>query len=199
MSVYRRKDGWWSDELHLAEGGKPMNFKPDVDLAISKCKKHDVCIQAGGFIGVWPKYLSKHFERVLTFEVVPELYECMVRNTEDCKNVELFPMALGHVNELEKLFIRSGGRSLVGREGNTFVKQLAVDSLDLPACDAMFIDVEGWETQVFRGARKTIERFSPVIQAELLLDYRYDVLKCLYDLGYKLVGEVSKCDGVFVR
>lgn len=46
------------------------------------------------------------------------------------------------------------------------VKAVTIDSLDLPACDLMKIDVEGAEDIVLRGAASTIKRLKPIIYAE---------------------------------
>ena len=72
-----------------------------------------------------------------------------------------------------------------GGSGRT-VEMLAVDDLDLAACDFIKADVEGHEREVLVGARRTIARFRPVllleneepslsaalIEALLALDYR---------------------------
>ena len=46
------------------------------------------------------------------------------------------------------------------------VEAITIDSLDLPGCDFLKIDVEGMELQVLQGAEETIRKYQPVIYTE---------------------------------
>ena len=43
---------------------------------------------------------------------------------------------------------------------------LTLDSLDLPACHFLKVDVEGMEADVVRGARNTIDTYRPLMYLE---------------------------------
>jgi hypothetical protein len=52
-------------------------------------------------------------------------------------------------------------------DANRFhIPMLAIDSLNLDACDLIQLDVEGYEQFAIQGARRTIEAHRPVIIAE---------------------------------
>jgi FkbM family methyltransferase len=50
--------------------------------------------------------------------------------------------------------------------GGEEVEMIAIDSLNLEACDFIKIDVEGYEPHVIEGAINTIKKFKPVISYE---------------------------------
>ena len=60
------------------------------------------------------------------------------------------------------------------------VLRVALDDLmrweDLPGLDYLKIDVEGAEAEVIRGARKSLETFRPIVQAEVnIRDLDFDL------------------------
>ncbi len=77
-----------------------------------------------------------------------------------------------------------GGIELSSAGGEP-VDVLTIDSLRLPACQFIKIDVEGREQSVIAGAAQTIARFSPVLYVEN--DRRHqsaDLIRQIRDLGY---------------
>jgi len=59
-----------------------------------------------------------------------------------------------------------GGVSLGARSEGEVVPVMTVDSLSLPACHMIKVDVEGMEGEVIAGAEQTIRRFRPVLYVE---------------------------------
>ncbi len=59
-----------------------------------------------------------------------------------------------------------GGVSLGGWPEGECVPVTTVDSMDLPACHMIKVDVEGMEGEVIAGAEQTIRRFQPVLYVE---------------------------------
>lgn len=59
-----------------------------------------------------------------------------------------------------------GGLSLGTFDFGEDVPVVTIDSLDLPQCHFIKIDVEGMETEVLRGAAQTVERFKPILYVE---------------------------------
>lgn len=136
----------------------------DLDLAINHTCGRSVAVQAGGNVGVWAAYLAKAFDRVVTVEPDAANYECLTRNVP--ANVEhrragfgADPGAISMVN-----VNGNAGAHYVGGAGD--IPVITIDSLDLPACDLICLDVEGFEPDALRGAEQTIRRFRPVIMFE---------------------------------
>lgn len=59
-----------------------------------------------------------------------------------------------------------GAVSLDGSEEGEAVRLRTVDSLELPACALLKLDVEGMESKALEGARSTIERCRPLLYVE---------------------------------
>src|SRR5262249_31324528 len=67
------------------------------------------------------------------------------------------------------------------------VSRVTVDSLDLPACHLIKIDVEGMEGEVIAGAEQTIRRFRPVLYMENdRPEQSVALIRQVLDLGYRL-------------
>ena len=67
------------------------------------------------------------------------------------------------------------------------MEAITIDSLDLPGCDFLKIDVEGMELQVLQGAEETIRKYQPVIYAEADREDKKDALFAyLRSHGYRL-------------
>lgn len=58
------------------------------------------------------------------------------------------------------------GLSLGGYQSGERVPVVTIDSLEMPRCDLIKVDVEGMELAVLRGAAQTIERFHPILYVE---------------------------------
>lgn len=172
---------------------------PDIDTAVSLTRGRRVAVQAGGNVGVWATRLARSFERVETVEPDVLNYECLVRNVP------------ANVNHKRAGFgARPGSVSLVNVDGNAGahyvgdgsvgdIPIITIDSLDLPACDLLCLDVEGHEPHALLGAEQTIRRFRPVVMFEEkgLSERYYGVARGTAErwlaelgIGYKVVMRV---------
>ncbi len=80
-----------------------------------------------------------------------------------------------------------GGLSLGQFQQGESVQVMTIDSMQLPQCQFMKIDVEGMEKDVLLGARNTIEKHSPIIYAENDREEKSSALiALLMELDYKL-------------
>lgn len=185
--------GWWwptydqQCQRHLDYWKRHEN---DMLPAIELCKQKLVCIQAGGNVGLWPKILADYFETVYTFEPHPALYQCLVRNCE-APNVIKMQAVLGATNTPVNMRWKSIGAHWVLPEKGVF-PSIRIDDLNLHACDAIFLDVEGFEFYVLQGAIETLKKYKPIIQLEdKEVEYRHPELerrqadKWLLQNGYK--------------
>lgn len=146
----------------------------DVDVLVKHCKTTGVCVQAGGFIGMWPARLAKFFERVYTFEPLPHLYECVKKNTNHLPSVRVYNNALS--DKMGEIMVapKRGGCTRVNAGADYPVKAITIDSLALIRCDAIYLDVEHYERTVLEGARKTIEYFRPAVMLEVKAETERD-------------------------
>lgn len=179
-------DAWWPNYDHAPE----TCFKfvqrglPDADIAARLCQRRRVCIQAGAHAGFWPRRLAGHFTTVYAFEPEPTLFECARANLRRwrVKNVDLRPDALGDQAGTAVLRAhRSAGSwaiapglswdsGLTDETADVEVKVTTIDALGLPVVDAIYLDVEGFETTALTGAARTIARSRPIIHLEELPD-----------------------------
>ena len=169
------------------------------DLAIKRCKKLDLAIQAGGCVGSWPRYLRTIFSKVYTFEPSAENYGLLVRNLGDF-DIRKFHAALS--DKVGRCGIKlnkancGDDQTVAGNEVDT----LTIDSLDvLP--DLIYLDIQGDEYSALKGAEQTLQRCSPVIGIEVdnkLARLKGDAVALLKEWGYVQFGRASQ-DFLFER
>jgi FkbM family methyltransferase len=158
-------------------------------------KDYRVCVQAGACLGMYPRLLSDRFDVVYSFE--PDRLNFYVANL-NCQvgNVFLWNAALGHeasFTGLERQFRDNVGMHRVKDHGP--IPIVAIDNLNLPYCDLLALDLEGYEVHALTGATETIDRCSPVITCECPSQGVKDLLRVL---GYA-EDCVSVSDVVYVR
>lgn len=161
---------WWPDEdIHA----RPVIMR-DRDLAIAQLLGHvegrDLIVQAGANVGTYPLALADHFQAVITAEPDPENGECLKRNIaarDSLKRVTAFYGAFGEAEgscKVVEVEANNCGAHRIAAGGS--IPMTTIDSLNLPHCDAIWLDVEGSELLALRGAVLTIDRFGPVIACE---------------------------------
>ena len=156
---------WWPDEEADRQFAWMLNRVTDVDVALPYVRTKGVCVQAGGFNGMWAARLAKFFERVYVFEPIGHLFECLKLNTAHLPGVRCRNVALGSSDGVARIQYRHGGGSRSAGDGDEY-EHVTIDSLGLTRCDAIYLDVEGSELDVLKGASQVIERFRPVITVE---------------------------------
>lgn len=149
-------DGY-GDELH--------NF------CVANMSADAVAIDIGANLGLTACILSQVARRVVAFEPSPMVFEKLLHNlmANGVGNVEAHQMAVGS-NAGEVRFDGTSAFGHVVEDGGTAVPVDTVDALvaqlGLDRVDFIKIDVEGFEPHVLEGARRTIERFDPIIYME---------------------------------
>lgn len=180
-----------------------FDWATDLNVVFQYIRSWDVCIQAGGNCGVWPKALSKRFGAVYTFEPDAENFWCLAQNCPE-SNIIKFQAALG---ERERPISLAGDRANCGAlyvDSDGIIPVLSIDSLGLQKCGLIYLDIEGFEPYALRGARETIEAFRPVIAIENKgHSQRYGLTKeqvesFVESLGYRAVERPHR-DVIFVH
>lgn len=140
----------------------------DVDVALKEVRTRGIAVQAGGHVGLFPRQLSKYFSFVWTFEAIPQTADCLSLNLQHYPNVLVTNAALGEEMGKSIFAARRSGRSRMDSTGDIFVDRVTIDSLSLPRCDLIYLDIEGSELRALAGAKETIEKYRPVIVLEVL-------------------------------
>lgn len=170
----------------------------DSAKAVSLCKKRRTCVQAGGYVGLWPLALAKSFQRVLTFEVMPGMYEACRRNCSGVRNITVANQGLGaEAGSVPLLPHSTAGSWRIDPAGQLSAELITVDSLGLIDCDAIILDIEGYEVEALKGAAETIKRCRPVIQVEELERSAPAIQAHMASIGYREAGKVRK-DRIYV-
>lgn len=191
------KDDWWPDRDKVC--WKVCYALDGADLAIKRCKKTELVIQAGGCVGVWPRHLKQAFTRVVTFEPSLENFNLLLKNLEGVEGIEKHWAALG--TKSGRCGVKEDpancGNDQTVPEGE--VPVVAIDDLWLEP-DLIYLDIQGDELAALKGAEQTIERCSPVIAIEVdnKLSRKGDAVGYLGSVGYKHVDTWGQ-DYIFVR
>lgn len=171
---------------------------------LSLVKKESVVLDIGANLGLMSYYLAKNTRETIAFEPMPNNYKVVqkVKNRYNLNNLTLLTNALGNENKKIQLVlpivdgVKKQGLSHVvddkmkefndGSLFETDCKKLD----DLPELgdkhiDAIKIDVENFEYEVFLGAEKLLTRCKPIIYCELWDNQnRTDCFAYLKKLGY---------------
>jgi FkbM family methyltransferase len=192
---------WWPE--HDRDAHPVVSFQSkDIDAVMKYVSGGTACIQAGGNVGVWAKRFSGLFDTVYTFEPDPYNFACLIKNVPE-QNVVKMNAALGHERTLVKVgppdvaHINNCGAYQVLGKG--VIPTFLIDDLNLPICDLMYLDIEGYEMFAILGALDTIERCKPVIALEqkpLPLMYGYEPESAseflVKEMGYEVAQRVNR-------
>ncbi len=87
--------------------------------------------------------------------------------------------------------INFGALNVAAQQAGEPIQVITIDSLELPRCKLIKIDVEGMEPQVLLGARRTVERLRPFIFVEATLENSQEVIKVLTEFRYECCWHIS--------
>jgi FkbM family methyltransferase len=137
---------------------------------------------------------------VIAFEPQRVLYQMLVANLalNEINNVRPLQAAAGaeagnaFVPPIDYTTTGSPGACSLSTEGGDPVIVMPIDSLALPQCHFMKIDVEGWEQDVLIGAAATIAKCRPVLYVENdRRDKSESLIRYLAGLDYLLYWHVT--------
>jgi FkbM family methyltransferase len=212
VNAYRKFEDWIvpADEREKTLR-RVLADSAHLDLVIPRCPRRRVAVQAGAYIGIWPKKLASHFEAVYSFEPDPTSFACFTWNTRLLSNIIRLQAAVGFERDLVDL-VRAptmAARSYAGAPG--IIPTLLIDDLNLPVCDLIYLDIEGREFPGLMGALHTIKRCRPIVvieeqsrRKEVGLGERWFneepglARKLMADHGYREPEEIGRVDLLFV-
>ena len=170
--------------------------------ALQFVKKFDLAIDAGANYGIMTYHLNSKFSSVQSFEIEPKVRDCLKQNVLNfnLNNVRVHDCGLGDKEYSVSLkYLKDSFGTRVSPNnviGDAPIR--SIDSFNLPACDFIKIDCEGYEPYIINGAQETINKFHPVILMEdkgLSADYGVDgdaAVCVLKKWGYQIVKQYSK-------
>ncbi len=109
-------------------------------------------------------------------------------------NVQCFNAAVGEIPDLIIVPILDynvesnyGSLNLGTFESGEQVQVIPIDSLNLPRCNFLKIDVEGMEIKVLKGAKDTIQKHKPLLYVENdMKENASKLVEHISTLGYKM-------------
>lgn len=183
--------------------------------ALSYVSDWENAIDIGANIGLWSKELTKFFNNTYCFEPNIECLDCLKKNI-DFSKAQIFNVALGSKNSTNYLYSpnNTGASSLVnktkflgydddGKElWDQFDKSVEkkkvniknLDSFNLTKINFIKVDVQNYELEVIKGAKRTLEINDPVICIEensKNLDFS-DTINLLKKLNYSILDRIGK-------
>jgi len=171
-------------------------------------KNKNIMIQAGGNCGYLLSSFTDHFDMVYTFEPDPINFYCLNQNVTSL-NVIKIQSCLGDTNNpvSTQHLIRPNTPNDTGGvhvNGEGYTPTIMIDQLNLPGCDLIQLDIEGYEYKALLGALNTINKYKPVLCIEFCEGWlnRYNdnsqkIFSLLESLGYKQVDEYG-VDKIFI-
>lgn len=178
-----------------------------LDQALAFVSKFDQALDIGANVGFHSVRLSKLFLQVKCFEPSTINFECLSHNTKNLDNIEIFKYGVGDEKIKLNLEIITSSDNCGAFSFKDFVdinedkileesEIIRIDDLNFEP-DFIKIDTQGFEKKVLLGSINTIEKFKPVILAEVgKKGPTKELLSLIEPFGYKLVA-MSNRDKVF--
>lgn len=164
-----------------------------LDAAIALTPGRAVAVQAGGNLGMFAGNLAEQFAAVYTFEPDASLFPMLVANAPQ-ENIVRFQAALGDVPAfigMQKTTPYDTHAGVAHVSGAGITPTMRIDDLRLPACDLLYLDIEGYELFALQGAVETLKAHKPTVAVEInRCCHRYgysegDIAALLKGLGYE--------------
>ena len=141
--------------------GPAFEFTAIRKAILEYTKQTKVIIQAGGCMGMYPRLWSNYFDKVITAE--PDLinFYCLEQNCSEDRITKIkgaFGSSIDKLTFEQSNYENAGTGRITGQVEGKKVDIYTIDSLQLDCVDAIQLDVERYETEVLRGAIKTIDQ-----------------------------------------
>jgi len=164
-------------------------------------------VHAGTYFGDFLPALSSNVSdkvKVWAFEPNPESFRCasITKLINNIGNIELMNAGLGENTTKARMSVKDsnnkarGGESYILKSdsGPEETIDIQIESIDnvVPIerkVSIIQLDVEGFEIFALKGAKKTIEKWKPILILENLPEQQW-LVDNIFSLGYKIEGKV---------
>jgi FkbM family methyltransferase len=206
------KDKGISEELYMFKMHEPLNTK----YLANELKKGMVCLDVGANIGYFAFLESQKIGetgRVIAVEPAPTTFELFKKNInlQKIQNIDAYNFAFNNIEGSVDFFVSSSSNwsriigykntnhedigktiKIVAHTIDNFLEEIKIKRLDL-----IRIDLEGYEFEIFEGAKKTLEKLKPMLQIEVHRDFMglektLIFLKNLRDIGYEIIYYIPR-------
>lgn len=169
----------------------------EVDVFRQILREGHYVVEAGANIGAHTVAMAQiigDYGKLFAFEPQRRVFQTLNGNVaiNSLRNVFCFQKALA--KERGSILVpilntevpnNFGALALGSWEYGEEVDVVTIDSLDLPACRLIKVDVEGMELDVLKGAENTISKYKPVLYVEIdQEDKKQSLLEYVDSLGY---------------
>lgn len=208
-SLTTLKDNKWVWPINDENSWKYQNeFGELPEKLLPYIKNKNIMVQAGGNCGYLLNSFTNHFNVIYTFEPDPVNFYCLNQNISS-PNVIKMQSCLGDkantVNTQQLIRPdRPNDTGGVHVSGEGYIPTIVLDNLNLPGCDLIQLDIEGYELKALNGAIETIKKYKPVLCIEFCEKWleRYNdnsekILNLLKELNYINVDSYG-VDKIFI-
>lgn len=185
-----------------------------VDLFLSRVRKGGLALDVGANIGNHTAFFAEHFDNVLAFEPNPIVIEALRRNLRSLSNVTICTFGLSETAGNFPFYNISNGNAGLGTFSDVEQYDASLERAgmaELKVADeflagnnvaAVKIDVQGFEANVLRGMRLTLEKSKPIVWVEWGAGTKSDVssrLELENLFPYRISLEKFETSGTLVR
>jgi FkbM family methyltransferase len=180
-----------------------------VDFYSNILTKDNIAIDVGANLGFHSIQFGKKCKKVLSFEPQPLIYNQLCANIlfNDLDDIiKPYRVGLGEKPDIKQMWdikhedfgstYNYGGRGIEHEEASykpsefrecDQIEITSLDLIDIPHCELIKIDIQGYEYYFFQGAKNFIEKNKPVILLENSLENKLDkeILNLLKEKEYK--------------